>query len=275
MKSFYEKPRKINEINECYFYHSIELPHYGLIKGQWDLRKNIDSYIGKVEVKGKTFFDIGTANGFICFEMEKRGALVTCYDLSEKDDWDIVPIGGRIDENLFMQRKEGKRKVNNAFWLAYNLLNSQAKVIYGSVYDMPSDIGPFDISFLGSILLHLRDPFLALQKTALVTKETIIVTDVVPPGFIGYTNNIISKIKCKFRMCLHHLNEFFEVRPILFAPNLKNQQKTIWWYYSPKMISRFLKILGFENTSISYHYQKFLPKNINIAFYTVVAHKIK
>ena len=273
MKNYYEHPKYIHDINECYFYHSIELPNYGLIKGIRDLRRGIDSYIGNIQVKGKSFFDIGTANGFVCFEMEKKGATVICYDLSEKDDWDIIPWGGKIDTNFFIQRKEAKRKVNNAFWFAHNLLQSQSKVIYGSVYDMPADIGPFDISFFGSILLHLRDPFLALQKAAFITKETIVVTDVVPPGFIGHYDTIISKIKCNLKICLHKIKEFFEINPIIFAPNLNNWQQTIWWYFSPKMISKFLKVLGFHNTSISYHYQKFLPKNINILFYTVVAHK--
>lgn len=273
IKNYYEKPRSINDINECYFYHTMELPGIGLMKGQWDLRKGIDSYIGNIQVKGKTFFDIGTANGFVCFEMEKRGASVTCFDLSEKDDWDIVPLHGKIDINFFIQRKEAKRKVNNAFWLAHKLLQSKAKVIYGSIYNMPADIGPFDISFLGSILLHLRDPFLALQKIASITKETIVVTDVVPPGYIAYGNTINSKIKCLLNLVLYYIKESFGLKPIVFAPDIKNPQQTIWWYFSPKMISKFLNVLGFYNTSISYHYQKFLAGNTNVLFYTVVARK--
>ncbi len=51
-----EKPKTVPDINDCIFYHTIELPDFGLIKGQWDLRKGIDSYVGNINVKNKTFF---------------------------------------------------------------------------------------------------------------------------------------------------------------------------------------------------------------------------
>ena len=42
--------------------------------------------------------------------------------------------------------------------------NSSANVMYGTVYQIPEAIGRFDVGTLGSILLHLRDPFLAMQQ---------------------------------------------------------------------------------------------------------------
>ncbi len=205
--------------------------------------------------------------------MEKRGADVTCFDLSDKDDWDIVPLKGKIDKNIFLSKKESKRKINNSFLLAHHLLKSNAKMIYGNIYNLPEDIGPFDISFLGSILLHLLDPFLAIQKVASITNEIIIVTDEALPCFIEYSDNLLSKIKCKSKIFLYYFNEYLQIRPIIFAPNPNKQQQTIWWYFSPKIISRFLQILGFSIISISYHYQKFLSRSTNVLFYTVIGQK--
>lgn len=272
---YYEEPKKIQSIDECYFYHTIELPKYGLMEGQWDLRDGIDAYVGHIDVSGKRFLDIGTASGYVCFEMEKRGAEVVAYDLSENDEGDIVPWGGTVDVGAMMQRKQNMKKVNNGFWLAHELFQSHAKVVHGSVYDIPAAIGPFEISFFGSILLHVRDPFLALQRAAAITKETMVVTDVVPPGFIGYDRTIRSRIKSAIQICVYHVKEYLKIEPIVFAPDPRTKQpSTLWWYFSPKAIATFLKVLGFGDISISYHYQKFIAHHTNILLFTVVGRKL-
>ncbi len=48
------------------------------------------------------------------------------------------------------------------------------------VYDIPAAIGPVDVAIYGSILLHLRDPFLALQNGARLATEAMIVADISP-----------------------------------------------------------------------------------------------
>jgi hypothetical protein len=57
-------------------------------------------------------------------------------------------------------------RINNACWLAHRLFESKARVVNGAVYDIPTAIGPVDVVVLGSILLHLRDPFLHLAWPA-------------------------------------------------------------------------------------------------------------
>ena len=44
-----------------------------------------------------------------------------------------------------------------------------------------------------------------------------------------------------------------------------------WWEISPKLISEFLRILGFGRINISYHYQLYLRKKVKL--YTVVGRK--
>src|ERR1700716_716011 len=68
-------PQKVEDVADCYFYHTMEVPGHGVIKGRdWDLRSGVDEYLGKVAFAGQRVLEIGPASGFLTFEMEKRGA---------------------------------------------------------------------------------------------------------------------------------------------------------------------------------------------------------
>jgi 2-polyprenyl-3-methyl-5-hydroxy-6-metoxy-1,4-benzoquinol methylase len=73
--------RYIENLNDCYFYHTGDLPGLRVQKGEWDLRGNISAYLGDVDFEGKRVLDVGTANGFLCFEIERRAAEAVGYDL--------------------------------------------------------------------------------------------------------------------------------------------------------------------------------------------------
>jgi SAM-dependent methyltransferase len=240
------------------------LPGFGLLKGEWDLRGRVDEYFGFVPFKGKRILELGTANGFLCFEMEKRGADVVGYDLSEKDDWDIVPFAGKITEEQIQDRKKAIRGINNAWWLTHRLLGSKAHVVYGTVYNVPQDLGMVDIVTFGSILLHLRDPFLALQKASTLARESIIVTEWqrnIPRAV--YSPIIPNFVRKKY------------INPILYAPlflpDPDNQSSwATWWYFTPETIVRFLKILGFPQARVTFHKEKFSESKKPINLFTVV-----
>lgn len=175
----YASPRMVTDLRECYFYHTMDIPGYGHVEGEWDLREGIRAYLGNVNVRRKRVLEIGTASGFACFHMEREGADVVAYDLSEDQAWDVVPFA-RLDHAAFLSKmKQHIRKLNNGFWLCHRALQSRSRLVYGSVYSVPDQIGPVDICTFGSVLLHLRDPFLALQKALRLTRETAIVTDVI------------------------------------------------------------------------------------------------
>ncbi len=75
----FANPRAVSP-DECWFYHVMDLPGLGLVGGHWDLRGRIHEYIGHVEFAGKRVLDIGTASGFLTFEMERLGAEVVSFD---------------------------------------------------------------------------------------------------------------------------------------------------------------------------------------------------
>src|ERR1700720_3412541 len=105
-----------------------------------------------------------------------------------------------------------------------------------------SQIGPVDISVFGNILLHLRDPFLALYNALRLTRSTVIVTDVLSRR--------------------DHYQSLFGLlrRPSQrFLPDFRSgQPRDTWWLLTPEAIIQFLGVLGFEETVLTYHRQPYL-----------------
>lgn len=244
-------------IDECYFYHTMEIPGHGLVNGEWDLRGREADYLGNNDFRGKRVLEVGTASGFLCFYMERMGAEVAAYDLSERQQWDLVPYAGDDYEACMQERQQHIRKLNNGFWFAHKAFGSKARVMYGSVYDVPETIGSFDICTFGSILLHLRDPFLALQGVAAHARETVIVTDLLPP-FPMRIGSAIGRLAGGESI-------YFLPRAHAKAP------KDAWWLLSPRVVAEFLRILGFPHTRITYHRQTFGGRNLKL--FTVVGQR--
>jgi SAM-dependent methyltransferase len=248
-------PRHVDRLEDCYFYHSIELPQHGLINGEWDLRSGVKKYLGHVHFHGKRVLDIGTASGFLAFWMELQGAEVIAFDLSDKYSRDLVPFGGLSDGQESDSWEEHLKKLNNSFWLTRGLLGSKVRMVYGTVYDIPEAIGQVDIITFGSVLLHLRDPFLALQSALRLAKETVIVVEGFPT-FHAVPLALLSMIK-----------------PIsVFLPNAKKASpRDTWWALPPRTVVEYLKILGFQKTHINYHVQRYHGKHA--LMYTVVGRR--
>ena len=153
-QNIYATPRIITSIDQCTFYHYMDIPGYGVVEGKWDLRGREDQYLGGVNFKGKRVLELGTASGFLCFYMESEGAEVVAHDIGENQQWDVVPFCQYDYGELVQEFKEYTNRLKNAYWYAHKAYNSQAKVVYGSVYDIPEEIGAVDVGTFCSILLH-------------------------------------------------------------------------------------------------------------------------
>lgn len=159
---------------DCEFYHSIEIPGLGLQQGQWDLRPGIASYLGDVDFRGKRVLEIGTANGFVCFEMERRGADVVAFDLAAELTYDAPPLpDAHLTRHAYLT---GQRRIRNAYWLAYKRLRSRAKVAYGHANRLPDALGRFDIGVIANVLQHLQDPVGAIMQLARLC-DCVVVTE--------------------------------------------------------------------------------------------------
>jgi len=249
-RDVYAAPRLVRDPGDCDFYHNMDIPGYGPFTGSWDLRGRESTYLGGVEVQGKRVLELGTANGALGFWMDQQGAEVVCYDLSPAHDWDIVSYASVEDELrvTVSDRKEHIRKLNNAWWLAHRAYQSRARLVHGDVYHIPAAIGPVDVVTFGAILLHLQDPFCALQNGLRLARETAVVVDLVPPG------------------------ADLEAPCMQFVPDpTVAQPRESWWLMTPGLVVRMLGVLGFGSARVLYHTQKHY--NNDMSMFTVVAQR--
>src|SRR6266853_5472236 len=158
-QKIFAEPLKVENIADCYFYHTMELPGHGVMEGRdWDLRGGVDDYLGKVAFAGERVLEIGPASGFLTFEMEKRGADVVSVEVTEDHGWDFVPYPAARLEEVFGPRRIVMQQLKNSYWFSHAAHHSRAKVYYGNVYNLPTALGKFDISVMAPVLLHCRDP---------------------------------------------------------------------------------------------------------------------
>jgi SAM-dependent methyltransferase len=248
-------PRSVADPAQCLFYHSMDVPGHGPVEGQWDLRHGVDQYLGRVQFPGKRVLDVGAASGYLTFHMEKVGAQVIAFDLSPDESWDLVPFANSKHVESEEQRREVIRRLNNSFWFAHERFQSRARLVHGTVYDVPDSIGAVDVAVFGSILLHLRDPFLALQSACRLVRETVVVTDVLQ----------------RFYRPLQLLSMVRGVgRSMRFLPDWRKcAPRDSWWRLSPELVGAFLGVLGFGEQRVSYHKQSYRGRRVRL--FTVVA----
>lgn len=115
------------------------------------------------DVRGKRCLDVGTYDGFLAFELERRGAAeVVATDISDPSGWDLsvrTRARGRATIAHF-----GGEKTGIGFEVAKRGLGSSVDRVEVSIYDLSRDsLGAFDVVVCGSLLLHLRDPIRALE----------------------------------------------------------------------------------------------------------------
>lgn len=160
------------------WYHSIDLGHGVRTRGEFDHAPYLDRYALPARLDGKRVLDVGSFDGFWSFEFEKRGAAqVVAWDAPTFGDIDFPP---RVREA--MPAATLAKPTGSGFILAADILGSKVERITGSVYEMtPARVGLFDMSHIGNVLVHLRDPALALQRLAAVTRGESWIVEAIEP----------------------------------------------------------------------------------------------
>jgi tRNA (mo5U34)-methyltransferase len=153
------------QVSEVVWYHTIELPGGLLTPGYVDNR----ALAGRMpfpSLAGKRCLDVGTMNGFWAFELERRGAQeVVTIDVADLHELDWPARLRLRDPAESYINTEDRLHAIRGFELAKAALGSRAQRREINVYDLsPEAIGSFDFVFVGSILLHLRDPVRALER---------------------------------------------------------------------------------------------------------------
>ena len=200
----------------------------------WDLRPGVRQYLGHLDLKGQRVLELGPATGYLGFHMESCGAQVTAFEVAPFFPQDIVPLSG-VDLEEHRRASVGlSRQVRNAWWYCHERLSSGVRPVYGDIYHLPGDLGRFDVATLGAILVHLANPFTALQEAARRTEKAIVITDVVQGSPVDLT---------------HSYMEFY-------PGDMRDKNVVNWWGVSPGAAVKMLKVLGFPEVSVFFHEQK-------------------
>jgi hypothetical protein len=219
-------------LQDCYLYHWFDMPDGQEIIGNWDLRQNWSDYLGGIDLAGRRVLEFGPASGFLTLKMEKMGAEVVAFDLPPGTPPDILPIPGIPSQQLRKSKARDIDRVRNSWWYFHRQFGSNAKAVYGDIYRLPDQIGRFDVAVFAAILLHLANPFAALQEAATVTDEMIIVTDLYP----------------------QHLGDQAVLE---FSPYAQGKDPMAWWLLTPGAVTRMLAAIGFINSRVTYHEHRF------------------
>jgi tRNA (mo5U34)-methyltransferase len=156
-------------VAEMDWYHTQELAPGMVTPGMFDLRPYVDRYRIPADLSGQRVLDIGTFEGFWAFELERRGAEVVALDIDRIQNLDWPP--------RLRPAEDGTR--GEGFEIACGLLGSSAQRVGLSVYEATAERlgGSFDLVFCGSVLIHLRDPMLALERMAALCSGRLILAD--------------------------------------------------------------------------------------------------
>lgn len=226
----YAQPPAGLVLHDCEFYHVMDLPGHGRVGGQWDLRGQVDAYLGGVDFAGRSVLEIGPASGFLTAEMERRGADVLAFEMPPDAGWDYVPYPPDVLDPIMRDRVDTMRRLRNAFWFTHAALGLKARLAYGSAYDIPAALGHFDVAVLASVLLHCHSPLRIVEQCAR-RAETLVITELHDPGLDG-------------------------LRACQLLPTRDEVNWHTWWRFSPDLFTAFLGVMGFDRVRVGFHTQQ-------------------
>jgi tRNA (mo5U34)-methyltransferase len=213
-----EASQLLKSIEGIDWYHTIDLGHGVVTPGFVDHREQIDAYHLPESMAGLRCLDVATFDGFWSFEMEKRGAAeVIGIDIAKGTDVDIpmfiLDEAGSWTETSMGAGHKAARKI----------LGSKVRHEICNVYDLtPERFGMFDIVFLSDLLLHLRNPQLALERIASVCRGTAIIGEVYNPMLECVTDRNLTQY-------------------VLWIPG-----SYTWWQPSSSTLRQMMKVAGFD-----------------------------
>jgi tRNA (mo5U34)-methyltransferase len=183
------------------WYHTLDLPGGIVTPGWFDLRGLVDTFPWP-DVRGKRCLDVGTYDGFLAWEMERRGAAeVVAVDIPDHHDWDW-PAGARARGGAELARLAGPEK-GRGFKLAHEALGSKVVRVERSVYHLdPEELGTFDVVVCGSLMLHLRDPVRALEAIRRVCGGDFMSLEEVSLGMtLRHRNRPVAEMRFDDELC--------------------------------------------------------------------------
>jgi tRNA (mo5U34)-methyltransferase len=177
------------------------------------------------DLNGKRVLDIGCADGFFTFLAESRGAQVVAMDA-----W---PRQG--------------------FFLAHEVLNSKVEFHHMNVYDLsPEKYGLFDIVFFLGVYYHLKNPILALERIASVTREWALVeSQIMTPS---PQSEMVESKRFWQRFSEPRPSMQEEVAASYFFEREFNNDPTNWWVPNVPCLLQTVRSAGFPRAEMVCQY---------------------
>lgn len=203
------------------WYHTLELAPGVLTPGWFDTRPLRERLPLPASLAGRRCLDVGTFDGFWAFELERRGAReVVAVDLLDAAAWDW-PAGST---DAVLEALAARKDAGAGFELASRTLGSQVRRLERSIYELdPEELGHFDFVYVGSLLLHLRDPVRALER----------VRSVCAPGARILSVDAHDPL----------LSRLFPRRPLA---GLDGVGRPWWWLPNVAGLRQMVEVAGFE-----------------------------
>lgn len=214
------------------WYHTIDLAPGLVSRGVFDHRAAADQAGLLASLRGLTVLDVGTADGFWAFEMERRGAdRVTAIDVPSLGACDFLPT---------KLARMNPADVSSQGWpvrfaTAHALRGSRVDYRFLSVYDLAPEAvgGTFDLVYCGDLLLHLKNPLQALINIRSVSRRTAIVVTGAIGGHIEAAYPDVSLMR------FGHLHA--EAEP---------GDNNVYWEFSRKALHDMLIYAGFSKVEM-------------------------
>ena len=205
----------VDEISGLMWYHTIDLGHGVRTPGYVDHRAQLHHYGFPESMEGMRCLDIATFDGYFAFEFERRGSTdVVAIDVAKKADIDCPRLMLRDPEGFGLSGATGA-----AFKVAQRLLDSKVSRVEKSVYDLDPDVdGMFDFVFISDVLLHLKNPQLAIERAYSVCRGQLVIADVYSPDLDG----------------------LYTPAAQFLGPG------EVWWYMNVAALRQMMTVAGFE-----------------------------
>ncbi len=237
-------------LKEATWYHTIDFPQ-GSSAGVYDHHSFIPLYKLPENLAGQEVLDVGCADGFFSFEMERRGAKRVLALDTNKGDGTIGSSFSLSHEAGIKEKYLTRQSQNNQFLnlarelglsqahplhVARKLLNSKVEYKDYSIYELTGLNQTFDLVFCGDLIEHLKNPIEAVEQLAQATKKLCVIT-----------LSSLSAAKPSPRwLWLLNLNPFFRDRVVTYW----GDRGGTFFHFTPMAFMRLAKASGFSKVEI-------------------------